>query len=144
MEHDVQLPPDHLSEGQQLSGVLGVLSRHTSTPHRVFFCVWDGWCDLNHSPECSIGTDDRSYYTFAGGLDHTPPGWASLDAGELPALMWPADHSWIVTNDVDLHWAGIGCSAGAVQDLLALDLDVVRVDRDDEFPSFSGGAANRL
>jgi hypothetical protein len=55
-----------------------------------------------------------------------------------PALVWPADHAWCFVSDVDPHWAGIGASATAVEQLLADPvLDVVRADPDLPQPSYS-------
>jgi hypothetical protein len=44
-------------------------------------------------------------------------------------LVWPADHAWCIANDVDPHWAGIGASVAAIDELLADPrLDIVRDD----------------
>lgn len=42
-ENDVDLDADASSETAQLRAVLEVLSGHTRTPERCYFCLWDGW-----------------------------------------------------------------------------------------------------
>ena len=46
-----------------------------------------------------------------------------------PAVVWPADHPWIFTSDVDPHWAGIGASREAIKERLDDPvLDIVAAD----------------
>ena len=46
-----------------------------------------------------------------------------------PAFVWPADHAWIFVSDVDPHWAGIGASRAAIEELIDDPvLDVVAAD----------------
>lgn len=78
---------------------------------------------------------DRAYYLFHGALADVGT-WSGARTGSFPhiglpdpAFVWPADRAWCLTNDVDPHWAGIGCSMSAVADLLAEpSLDVVPAD----------------
>lgn len=44
-----------------------------------------------------------------------------------PTFVWPADHRWCYSSDVDPRWAGIGASAAAIEPLTRRsDVDVVR------------------
>lgn len=46
-----------------------------------------------------------------------------------PAFVWPADRAWCIARDVDPHWAGIGASQLAIDELIADPaLDVVPAD----------------
>jgi hypothetical protein len=65
----------------------------------------------------------REYFLFQGALS---------DASDLPdraAFIWPADHAWCITHDVDPHWAGIGAGTVAIDQLVSDPrLDVVPTD----------------
>ena len=44
-----------------------------------------------------------------------------------PNLMWPADHAWFVTTNIESTWTGVGGSKALISDLLAEPrLEVVR------------------
>lgn len=54
-----------------------------------------------------------------------------------PAFIWPADRAWFLANDVDPHWAGIGGSPRAINDLLdAAGLDIVLADPTTPQPAY--------
>ena len=49
-----------------------------------------------------------------------------------PNLMWPADHAWFVTTNIDSEWTGVGGSAQLINDLLNETLlEVVRTRYED-------------
>lgn len=87
---------------------------------------------------------NRAYILFQGTLSEFGDwGAAEMWPGQHrlnmpnPAFVWPADHAWCVSNDVDPHWAGIGADVSAIADLLANPrLDVVPADPRDEQPSY--------
>lgn len=85
-------------------------------------------------PKVSI--PHREYFLFRGrladfgdwGAADRLPGMPRTNMPN-PAFIWPADHAWCIANDVDPHWAGIGASAAAIDELLAAPgLDVVPAD----------------
>jgi len=85
----------------------------------------------------------RAYFLFHGTVselgDWAPDeSWPPLPHHDLPpAFVWPADHAWCVTNDVDPHWIGIGADAAAIDRLVAHPLlDVVPGDPGAEQPSY--------
>lgn len=85
-------------------------------------------------PKVSI--PNRDYFLFRGRLaDFGDWGAADFHPGKPrthmpnPAFIWPADRAWCVANDVDPHWAGIGATSAAIDELLATPgLDIVRAD----------------
>lgn len=136
-ESDVELAADHPSDLEQARrALLGHLGRHTATADHCYFCIWDGYGDLNLNPSAGSPTvlhlPDRSYTLMEGPLDALRT-WET-DLGREgpavpPALIWPADHSWCFLSDVDPHWAGIGASSEAITELLDDPrLDVVAAD----------------
>ncbi len=95
-----------------------------------------------HAPKVVI--PNREYFLFRG----TASDFGNWDTGQTvsdedkahmpdPAFIWPADHAWCITNDVDPHWAGIGADTAVIGQLLADSrLDVVRADPSQEQPLY--------
>jgi hypothetical protein len=93
-----------------------VLARHTTTPHRCWYCVWDGWGPSSPGPRVRL--PGRDYLLFVGPLSAVP---SLVDAqeGRTPNLWWPDDHAWCVASEIDLPWTYVGGSAALIDDLLA-------------------------
>jgi hypothetical protein len=145
-ESDSELPDDHPTDLAQARTVLTTLSEHTDTAGHCFFCVWDGWVGTSLDPELVRGPlvdlPHRRYVLFAGALEEIGQWEQTFGGGEPcppPAFVWPADHRWCFTSDVDPHWAGIGASAKAVAALIArADVDVVAQSPDHRPPAYAG------
>jgi hypothetical protein len=131
-------------EHDLLGTALEVLTQHTRTPGDCYFCLWDGW-GLTVEPEGpKVVVPGRAYFLFRGSLS----AFGDWDAADLsgglprtdlpdPAFIWPADHAWCVANDVDPHYAGIGATAAAIDQLVAHPgLDVVPADPHLEPPHY--------
>jgi hypothetical protein len=117
------------------------LASHTHTPDDCFFCLWDGWAEVQRTrlgPKLGIpgGSDPpiRGYFVFHGslsdfGLWGPPDIWPEEPPTHEPAFIWPADHKWCVANDVDPHYAGVS-GQHQLTEQLARDqrLDVVDAD----------------
>jgi hypothetical protein len=162
-EADVDVGPDWPSERELLGEALQVLRQHTGTADECYFCVWDGWgaewitavAALGQPPPgvqlpmVDIGFDDpprsknpdRSYFLLRGGVSDflDPDGaWAEIPEPVEPAFVWPADHAWCVAFDVDPHYAGIGASTAAIDELVRHPgLDVVRAIPDAHQPHYN-------
>ena len=94
------------------------------------------------APKVAIPNSD--YFLFRGsvsdlgdwGAPQQGPGDSAIGMPD-PAFIWPADHAWCVADDVDPHWAGIGASTAAIDQLLADPrLDVVRADPTEDQPNY--------
>lgn len=143
-------------EATQLQAAVAALRQYSSTPDRAFYCLWEGWGiapddflrisgstsaaspdvveeSMDRAAWVTVG--DRRCHLFEGSLDdfiwwgareETP----SEDGPEVKfAFTWPADRAWCVAADVDLHWAGMGGSAHAIEALIGTPgLDVVEAD----------------
>lgn len=161
-ENAVELGPEHPSEAELLRSVHHTLARYTRTPDDCYFCLWDGWYpDLYGTGTAGAGhqgpafsrslldvpkvvVPNRAFYLFRGPLSDFGdwseaedfPGHTPLHMPN-PAFVWPADHAWCVTNDVDPHWADIGAQASAIDQLIAdARLDVVHADPDEQPPYY--------
>lgn len=143
-EADVEVPEDHPSDLDQSRRALHLLASFTSTPQECYFCLWEGYSDAPLPPRARRGPlvelPHRRFALFRGPL-HDIDSWAAeLGGGHPiapPAFVWPADHRWCFTADVDPHWAGIGADRAAVDALLAHPrLDVVPADPAEHQPEF--------
>lgn len=135
-------------ELEQLRTVVEVLRRHTRTPDQAWHCLWDGWGVLQVGATALLGEPTvhhpgRDYHLFTGpladlgnwGADDVAPGVPQT--AMPPAFVWPEDRAWCIAADVDPHWAGIGGSRAAVNELVALStVDVVHTDPSEQQPSY--------
>ncbi|MYR08146.1 hypothetical protein GTV32_18400 [Gordonia sp. SID5947] len=118
-------------EAELIGFVLAELAGHTDTPDACYFCVWDGWSTIKADramPKVEI--PNRDYFLFHGTTSDIEY-WEKCNArgalrdagryGEMPdpAFVWPADRAWCIANDVDPHYATIGASIEAIEQLLA-------------------------
>ncbi len=129
-------------QGGEAMGFLSFAAGPAAWPGRVFTkpkpppppppafapAVMDG-------PRLRVG--ERDHLLFAGPVSDAGR-WGAASYGHgiprdinSPNLMWPADHAWFVTTDIDTTWTGIGGSAALADDLLAEPrLEVVRTRYD--------------
>ena len=142
-EADAGIAADHPSDFEQARRAVLRLAPFTSTPEDCWFCLWDGYSDVE-LPSAGRGPlvelPHRSYVLLRGSLSDINDWEAAL--GPIPpyappAFVWPADHAWCFTSDVDPHWAGIGASRAAVDTLLADPaLDVVPARPEERQPTY--------
>lgn len=110
------LPPDLASP------IAAALARHTTTPDRCWFAVWDGFGGLEGgvSQAPVFGAPYREYHLLTGPveaaaeIDAAPPGEQS------PNLWWPEDCAWCVATEIDLNTTYIGCDETCRDGLLSL------------------------
>jgi hypothetical protein len=143
-ENDVRPDPGAPSDNEQLGVVLAELARYTGTPDDCYFCIWDGWPSFaSDDPTPKVSIPNRGYFLFRGTLTDFSD-WDVQIATHLhdtgaptPAFVWPADHAWCVTSDVDPHFASIGASSAAIDRLVAIrHIDVVDDNPDTEPPYY--------
>lgn len=125
-----------------------VLSRHTSTPDRCWFCLWDGYGYLHgagsvqylfswsadtpaaeHVPPPAAPTPklrtsrvrlpNRDYLLFTGPVEQAA-GWQ-----DGPNLWWPDDRAWCVASEIDLDYTLVGGSQGLGDELAGLGAEVL-------------------
>lgn len=120
------------------------MARHTAAADHCYFCLWDGYGNLNLSASpgqpAVLHLTDRSYTLMGGPLGALRTWETDLGRGGPlvpPAVIWPADRRWCFVSDVDPHWAGIGASTEAINHLLDDPaLDVVTADPRDPQPYY--------
>jgi hypothetical protein len=143
-EAEADVPDDHQSDIAQARHALHQLSRFTDTPQECYYCVWEGYSDVDFPPAVRQGRlvdlPHRRYALLHGSLTDIDS-WEKVhgDNGPCPppAFAWPADRRWCFTSDVDPHWAGIGAEQAAI-DALVNDprLDVVPAEPADAYPAY--------
>ena len=118
----------------------------TTTPLESYFCHWDGYTDLDLPPNWPLvdipprePVPLRSFALFCGqvaDIDEWGLSWSEYVV-QPPAFVWPADHAWCFTHDVDPHWAVIAASQPAIDALLTTPgLDIVQVQPTDMMPTY--------
>jgi len=140
-EADVVLPDDHIPDLVQVQLALRRLAEFTATPQDCYFCVWDGYSDIELPAAAALVVlPHRRYAMFQGPLRQIDTFAEDLGSGRIvapPAFVWPADHRWCLACDVDPHWAGLGAEQAAVDALIAdVDLDVVQAEPDKPQPLY--------
>lgn len=88
-------------------------------------------------PRPKINLPNRSYYLFHGPLSDLGD-WGVGERGfPEPVFVWPSDHAWCVTKDVDPHWAGIAADQATVNAIIDHgDLDIVPADPAERPPAY--------
>jgi hypothetical protein len=128
-ENEAVIDPDHLADQAQLALAGETLARHTTTPDDCWFGWWDGWPTDLDGPRFVL--PHRAYHLLHGAVADLATWadaalWTAPQHAYPPAFVWPADRAWCIAADVDPHFAGVGASVAAVDDLLAhAALDVV-------------------
>jgi len=121
--------------------LIEVLARHTTTPERCWFCLWDGYgwdravyLSAVDDPEAAAATvpdpvpaaaraaprvqlPNRDYLLYAG-LIAAATAFADSQ-GQTPNLWWPTDRAWCVASEVDLPYSYVGGTARLVDRLVA-------------------------
>ena len=102
--------------------LIGALENHTTTPERVWFCVWNGFAGVfTGSTEPLVELPNREYFLLKG-----PISVASESLGETPFpqsanLWWPDDRSWCVATEIDFAWTYVAGSATCVREVLDIE-----------------------
>jgi hypothetical protein len=103
-------------EPDDAGALIDVLGRHTSTPTRCWFCIWDGYrwqesdppvpAEVREGPRVRLAC--RDYFLYSGPIDAA---LAFVDReGQTPNLFWPDDRAWCVASEIDLPSTYVGGS----------------------------------
>ncbi|MFD7459718.1 MULTISPECIES: hypothetical protein [unclassified Streptomyces] len=127
---------EHPAEGPTPPAVaealIPVLARHTRTPDRCWYGLWNGYGRWDFDRFPSFETPGRDEVLLTGTLADAVSPVTVDEFAELPDLWWPQDRAWCVGGDVDLVSTYVGGSAELIADLLAdPDLETYPVTADD-------------
>ena len=117
--------PDHGSIPEaEFHSLVEVLREFTSTPGRCFFCLWEGYGNIDkrlYKSDSRVKAPGRDYLLFSGPLDaimsflhRDGPFW-----GDSPNIWWPEDRAWCVATDIDLYDTYVGGSQECIESVLS-------------------------
>lgn len=134
------------------SDLTDILARHTTTPERCWFCLWDGYGYLTGAvwefrayevgppgqppptgpfarkppqpklQRSRVRLPNRDYLLFSGAVEQGA-GWQ-----DGPNLWWPADRAWCVASEIDLDYTLVGGSSELCAELVAFRASAVSPD----------------
>ena len=101
-----------------------VLRSFTSTPGNCFFCLWEGYGNIDtrlYKASSRVRAPGRDYLLFRGPIDaimafitRDGPFW-----GHSPSIWWPEDRAWCVATDIDLFDTYVGGSEECIEAVLS-------------------------
>jgi hypothetical protein len=118
-------PRDGVLPELQVRVLAALLSQYTATPDSCWFCLWEGYGNLEPKPvgRRVIPNPQRSYFLFTGPITKAG-GW---DDG--PNIWWPDDRTWCVASEIDLQYTYVGGSKELIEEILKLpDLEALASD----------------
>ena len=101
----------------------GLLRDFTSTPDHCFFCLWEGYGNIDprlYKASSRVKAPGRDYLLFRGPLDAVMSFLRSTESfwGYSPNIWWPADRAWCVATDIDLFDTYVGGSRECIAAVL--------------------------
>ena len=103
----------------ELERLAGLLAPHTSTPHRVWLAIWEGWGHfLQRLRVAAVSIPERSYYLFRGDITDSGQPFAK-PFGQSANMWWPDDRAWFVSTEIDFMWTYVAGSRQCIDDVLA-------------------------
>ena len=131
------LPQRRSIPQEECRTLMNVLREFTSTPDRCFFCLWDGYGNIDtrlYEASARVRVPGRDYLLFHGPLDavmsfvedRVVPFW-----GDSPNIWWPEDRAWCVATDIDLFDTYAGGSRECIEAVLSnRDLEALTTSLD--------------
>jgi hypothetical protein len=104
----------------ECEALAGTLARHTTTPDRCWFCMWEGygWAGLpapGHGPP-RVKLEHRDCLLFAGRV-RAAGAFRSGPWFQSPTLWWPDDRAWVVATDLDTFSTYLAVDTACLDDL---------------------------
>jgi hypothetical protein len=127
-------PREQSLPAELVSPLIDVLERHTTTPGRCWFAVWNGFgatrADVRSAPTFHVPS--RDYHLLVGPIGAASETMLDPPWNQSANLWWPDDHSWCVATEIDLDTTYIGCDEACRREILdRSDLEVAPVSPDD-------------
>jgi hypothetical protein len=116
-------PPNNGSLPRHMAAAVApVLARHTTTPERVWFAVWEGFGDLpdevRRAP--AFTAPHRVYHLLSGPIEVFAEGAYNSADRQSANLCWPNDRAWCIATEIDLNSTYLGCDAACADEIVAL------------------------
>lgn len=116
------IPPDLLTH------LVETLAKFTTTPDVGVAGIWEGFGGYTFPPGPRLELPHRNHVLFeVGATAFSDPTWLDRaiwcrtpdDRPQTPAILWPDDRAWVLTNDVDDEYSFIGGSRDLIDALVA-------------------------
>jgi len=132
--------------------IAGLAREWTTTPHRCWFCVWNGygWQGTQFASPGELGLTlpdpvpaairngplvrlpHRDYLLYVGPAEAVTAVAPLSGSDQTPNLWWPADRAWCVATEIDLPWTYVGGPGGLINSILADErIEAVPAEPDD-------------
>ena len=103
--------------------LVSVLREFTSTPEECFFCLWEGYGNIDtrlYKASSRVRSPGRDYLLFRGPLDAVTSFLNRVDGfwGDSPNIWWPKDRAWCVATDIDLFDSYVGGTEDCIKAIL--------------------------
>jgi hypothetical protein len=107
------------------------LARHTTTPERCWFAVWNGFGatrrDVRRAP--TFLAPHREYHLLRGPTESAAESVTEPPFEQSPNLWWPDDRAWCIATEIDLNSTYIGCDDACSEAILALsEVEALPID----------------
>jgi hypothetical protein len=107
------------------------LARHTTTPDRCWFAIWNGFGDLGEDVRRAptFLAPQREYHLLRGPTEAAAESVTWTHREQSPNLWWPEDRAWCVATEIDLDSTYIGCDDACREEILALsEVEALPID----------------
>ena len=118
------LPKDGSIPERECRTLVEVLRSFTSTPGNCFFCLWEGYGNIDtrlYKASSRVRAPGRDYLLFRGPIDAIMaflagdwPFW-----GHSPNIWWPEDRACCVATDIDLYDTYVGGSVECIEAIMS-------------------------
>ena len=127
----------------ELQRLVEVLRPETGTPDRCWFCIWEGYGNIEIGDAALVQHPARNYGLYPGPIDLA---MAPLDVDtadrQSPNLWWPEDQAWIVATGIDFAWTYVGGSEKLIDGVVSDDLLEAMPVRLDDLPFWTSDTVN--
>ena len=119
-----ELPQHGSIPEKECRSLTTVLRDFTSTPDDCFFCLWEGYGNIDtrlYKASARVVAPGREYLLFRGPLNAVMSFVEDRIApfrGDSPNIWWPRDRAWCVTTDIDLFDTFVGGSKECIEAVL--------------------------
>jgi hypothetical protein len=131
-------PPDEGSiPSHEAEVLMSLLRPMTRSPDRCYFAIWSGYGGIEAlwPGAARLEIPYRTYILLGGTLDDATQSLEPPPREQRANLLWPEDHSWFVTTEIDHRWTYVGGSAALIHDITTeARLEVFPTDPYDSVP----------
>ena len=108
---------------EECTNLVNVLREYTSTPDRCYFCLWEGYGNIDtrlYKARSRVRVPGRDYLLFSGPVDAVMSFLIRENRfwGYSPNIWWPEDRAWCVATDIDLFDTYVGGSSACIEAVL--------------------------